>query len=554
MRETAEGLRDSLNAHRNHLITAARKTNNSAAVPVAYSKASIDNFRTRVKVTIERYLEALGTCGIVVDSVVEREMLQEIRKLTATQPSLSFPPMVRAPNATAVQQEHARESMRVGSALQREAANRLREIKMKASRSALAAVPTPMMPQSTPFTIGSVAKTLAELKAFRPADQAMFLLRRLVYLYPQVKRSGGFNKHNILLPGDSCGLAQGFSDAEKMRVLEHLLGAPWTRLVNDGYLVDPRGSGFFSVSEEGTAAAEEAATPKPAAMADTSTLRLDGVPRVFISYSWDGNAHRDWVIHLATRLRQDGINVVLDYWDLLPGGDRTTFMERSILNSEFVLIVCTPGYAVKANERSGGAGYEAMVITTQIAKRIDQTKFIPVLRLGNFDDSAVPIWLQTKIGIDLRGDHYSEQNYEDLVRTLHRENIKAPPVGPRPVFSDKKHLSGKELVDNAVSAMLAPSTAEVESRNESRPAQPPPVAYVFYQTKGPEAHQVHVYVRPLDARGERFRMEPSNGESVEGTLAEIAQRYLLLDDDLRRKGYSRMTTYNGSGGQNFNLP
>jgi hypothetical protein len=286
----------------------------------------------------------------------------------------------------------------------------------------------------------------------------------------------------------------------------------------------------------------------------TKAVHSDGAPTVFISYSWDSDAHRDWVIQVATRLRQDGINVVLDYWDLLPGGDKAKFMERSIVNSDFVLIVCTPGYADKANERSGGAGYEAMIITSQIAKHIEQTKFIPVLRLGNFDDSAVPIWLQTKIGIDLRGDRYCEQHYEDLVRTLHSDNIKAPPLGPRPVFLDRKYLSDKGLVDNAVSALLEPSTADVESRNEPKPVQSPPVAYVVYQTKGQEAHQVDVYVRPLDARGERFRMEPSNGESVEGTLAEVAQRYLIFDGDLRRKGYSRMRTFNGSGGQDFNLP
>ncbi len=280
----------------------------------------------------------------------------------------------------------------------------------------------------------------------------------------------------------------------------------------------------------------------------------EGAPTVFISYSWDSDAHRGWVIQLATRLRHDGINVVLDYWDLLPGGDRTKFMEKSIVNSEFVLIVCTPEYVKKANERTGGAGYETMIITSQLAKQIDQMKFIPVLRVGDFDDSAVPIWLQTKIGIDLRGDSYDELSYEDLVRTLHRENIKAPPVGPKPVFSDKKYLRDTGLVNNAVSAVLEPASAEGESRNESTSPKPPPVAYSIYQTKGPEAHQVDVYVRPLDAKGERFRMEPSNGERAEGTLAEIAQRYLLFDHDLRRKGYSRMTTFNGSGGQNFNLP
>ena len=57
-------------------------------------------------------------------------------------------------------------------------------------------------------------------------------------------------------------------------------------------------------------------------------------------------------------------------------------MEESIGTSDFVLIVCTPDYATKANDRTGGVGYEAMIITSQLAQRIRQNKFIPVLRSG----------------------------------------------------------------------------------------------------------------------------------------------------------------------------
>src|SRR5271165_3498164 len=36
------------------------------------------------------------------------------------------------------------------------------------------------------------------------------------------------------------------------------------------------------------------------------------VPKTFISYSWDDDAHREWVKQLATRLRDDGVDVTLD--------------------------------------------------------------------------------------------------------------------------------------------------------------------------------------------------------------------------------------------------
>lgn len=160
---------------------------------------------------------------------------------------------------------------------------------------------------------------------------------------------------------------------------------------------------------------------------------VKGPPTAFVSYSWDSPEHRKWVLQLGTRLRQEGgIDVILDQWDLTPGRDKTTFMETGILKSDFAVLICTPKYADRANKRDGGVGYEAMVITGELASKIDQDKFIPVLREGEWEQS-LPIWVRTKRGVDLRGEVYSEDEYESLVRAIHRESL-APPIGPRPVW------------------------------------------------------------------------------------------------------------------------
>ena len=44
-------------------------------------------------------------------------------------------------------------------------------------------------------------------------------------------------------------------------------------------------------------------------------------PKVFISYSHDSAQHKDWVRSLASALRANGIDAVLDQWDLSPGQD-----------------------------------------------------------------------------------------------------------------------------------------------------------------------------------------------------------------------------------------
>jgi hypothetical protein len=164
---------------------------------------------------------------------------------------------------------------------------------------------------------------------------------------------------------------------------------------------------------------------------------------VFISYSWDSESLKEWVLHFATRLQEKGgVKVILDRWHLRPGMDRTHFMESNIKASDFVLVVCTPDYAAKSNARSGGVGYEAMIITAQLAHQVLQSKFIPVLRAGKWGPTSQPIWIDSKIGVNLSGDPYDENQYEDLLRELHQSPVQPPPIGPKPVFSDRRHSQG----------------------------------------------------------------------------------------------------------------
>ena len=128
------------------------------------------------------------------------------------------------------------------------------------------------------------------------------------------------------------------------------------------------------------------------------------------------------------------MRIILDQCDLPPGSDRLAFMERSIESSDFVIVICTPTYAEKANSREGGVGYESMVITAELSKKIESRKFIPVLRSGEWESSP-PIYLRSKYGVDLRRDPYSEIEYEKLTRALHCEPIRLPPVGPKPQFA-----------------------------------------------------------------------------------------------------------------------
>lgn len=153
----------------------------------------------------------------------------------------------------------------------------------------------------------------------------------------------------------------------------------------------------------------------------------DRLPKVFISYSWDDENHKEWVLNFATRLKNDGINVILDQWHAKPGDQLPEFMERAVKDSQFVLCICTPGYKKKSEKRGGGAGYEGHIITGEMFTHRNQRKFIPILRSGKWKGAA-PSWMIGKVYIDLFGNPYSEKNYKELLMTLQGKNRKAPSV------------------------------------------------------------------------------------------------------------------------------
>jgi len=106
-------------------------------------------------------------------------------------------------------------------------------------------------------------------------------------------------------------------------------------------------------------------------------------PRVFVSYSHDSAQHKKWVLEFASTLRNRGVDVTLDQWDLQPGDDLPHFMETQLSTADFVLIVCTSKYVEKANTGEGGVGYEKMIVTSSLLSRIDSNKVIPIVRQNN---------------------------------------------------------------------------------------------------------------------------------------------------------------------------
>ncbi len=161
-----------------------------------------------------------------------------------------------------------------------------------------------------------------------------------------------------------------------------------------------------------------------------STTAGSHTPKVFMSYSWDGAEHQEWVKMLAAKLRSHGVDVTLDRW-ALPGDQLPQFIETTVRENEHVLIICTPKYKEKSDSRRGGVGYEGDIMTGEVLNGQNARKFIPLLRQGEWKDVA-PSWLAGKFYLDFRVEPYSEESYEVLLHNLYGTREQAPPLGSRP--------------------------------------------------------------------------------------------------------------------------
>ncbi len=155
------------------------------------------------------------------------------------------------------------------------------------------------------------------------------------------------------------------------------------------------------------------------------------IPKVFVSYSHDSQEHKRWVLDLATRLRNTGIDATIDQWELKPGDDLSHFIETHLAQSDYILMVCTDRYVEKANAGIGGVGYEKMIITSDLINNIDSNKVIPIIRQQGTRN--VPTFLKTKLFIDFSHNDEFEFNYDELVRTLHNAPLYVKPeIGNKP--------------------------------------------------------------------------------------------------------------------------
>jgi tetratricopeptide (TPR) repeat protein len=153
--------------------------------------------------------------------------------------------------------------------------------------------------------------------------------------------------------------------------------------------------------------------------------------KVFISYSHDSDEHAERVLALSNRLREDGLDCILDQYEPYPSEGWPKWMSKQLRECQLVLVVCTETYLnrVTGKEKPGtgkGVKWESTLAYNYIYNEDSKnTRFIPVV--FSADDKAF-------IPDILSGATYhcleDEDGYQQLYRRLTGQlKVVKPPIG-----------------------------------------------------------------------------------------------------------------------------
>lgn len=171
--------------------------------------------------------------------------------------------------------------------------------------------------------------------------------------------------------------------------------------------------------------------------------------RVFVSYSWDNDSHKEWVFKLCQDLRSKGVDAIIDQ-AMRKGKDLLDFMEKGIANAHRVLVVGTPNYKRKSEEEKGGVKYEQNIIKASILHGIGSDRYITILREGESFEKSFPAVISTKGGYDMRNDGDYQEHLTALVHEIYDMPVVVlNPIGAVPEFARQDENNEGLVKENA---------------------------------------------------------------------------------------------------------
>lgn len=192
--------------------------------------------------------------------------------------------------------------------------------------------------------------------------------------------------------------------------------------------------------------------------------------KLFISYSWDSEEHKNWVRQFTNDLIKNGIPTILDQYELKLGHNMKNFMPESISKADKILIILTENYKLKAENLTGGVGFEYSILREDLFSNIkNNDKIIPIIRQGNVKET-MPVFLNQFLGMDMTSQEMYEEQLNLLVRELYNEPInKKPLLGVKPDFinSESYIIPSKTISDDKSTLDLYKSYIESLAKSKS---------------------------------------------------------------------------------------
>lgn len=180
-------------------------------------------------------------------------------------------------------------------------------------------------------------------------------------------------------------------------------------------------------------------------------------PKVFISYSWDSESHKENVLKLANRLVSDGIDCNIDQYQVSPPERWPHWIRNQVEEANFVLVVCTEQYQrrFQSKEEIGkgkGVTWEGAIINQYMYDQISNNKFIPIVFSAG-QSQYIPIELRgfTYYIVDTKNlDLDSNKSYEALYRHLTKQpETQKPKLGKlRPLMPRQTSQNSFEETQN----------------------------------------------------------------------------------------------------------
>ena len=193
--------------------------------------------------------------------------------------------------------------------------------------------------------------------------------------------------------------------------------------------------------------------------------------RVFVSYSHDSPKHMDRVLGLCNRLRADGVDCIIDQYEMSPAQGWPRWTEAQVEEAKYVLVVCTEAYGrrFKGKEQVGkglGVKWEGAVITQNLYDaEANNDKFIPVL-FGPQDAAHIPTVLRGVTHYDVA----TPDGYMRLYRRLTSQpEVSKPPLGefkPLPPLERKQEFI--PLSDGGADAQRGAACEKLEEKSPAR--------------------------------------------------------------------------------------